>query len=119
VENYYAAGYHGVAEIRLPDGRLATADLAENQAENRTDWQGFLSLRITTPCSTTPYCISPTASGVLYLTDEQVTFDRRLRSASVDAVTITLTTPGTGGGGGGLPPGGGLPRRTARTSSSP
>jgi hypothetical protein len=107
VAHYFSAGYYATAEVQLPDGRLITASLAENRAATGNDRQGFLSLSVQTPC--TPFCAPSTASGTVDLTDEQVTFDRGLRTASVEDVTLTLTTPARTLPGTDMPPGGSVP----------
>jgi hypothetical protein len=108
VDHYFAAGYHATAEFQLPDGREVRASLTENRSADHRDRRGFLSVDVLTPCAPAP-CASWTASGSTDLTDEQVTFDRGLRAASVENVMLTLTTSARVLPGPGLPPGGYLP----------
>jgi hypothetical protein len=108
VDHYFSAGYHATAEFQLPDGREVRASLSENRSADQRDRRGFLSVDVLTPCAPAP-CASSTASGSTDLPDEEVTFDRGLRAASVENVLLTLTTPPRVLPGPGLPPGGSLP----------
>jgi hypothetical protein len=105
VDNYYAAHYRATADIPLSHDRLVTAELVRIQAPNRTDWRASLHLQITTPCTAAASsCVPSTTSADLDLTDDQVSFDRRLRRASVTGVTVTFSSPTSGGGIGYGPP---------------
>jgi hypothetical protein len=121
VDHYLSDGYFATVEAELPDGRQVTASVSGRSRADQSEQQGFLSLSVGQPCVLVPYtgpCI-PSAYGSVDLTGHQVHFDRGLRTASVEDVTLTLTTPPSylpGGGlpggplpGGGLPPGGDLP----------
>lgn len=103
VVRYFASSYDGTADFVLPDGRTASASLSKFRAASTDQWQGSLSLNITTPCSTPTGCHPSTAFGWTEVSGDQITFDRSLRRASVEGVTISVVTPGFGGPG--LPPG--------------
>jgi hypothetical protein len=104
VVRYFASSYDGTAEFVLPDGRTATASLSKFRGASTDPWRGSLNLNISTPCSTSTSCLASTGFGSTELTGDQITFDRSLRTASVDDVSIDVVTAGFGGPG--LPGGG-------------
>jgi hypothetical protein len=112
VDHYASAGYYATADVQLPDDRHLTASLSAGYAANRSDTVASLYLQLAPPCVVVPFgwpC-APSASGWVDVTGDQVEFDRGLRGASVDDVTLTLTTPSyylPGSGVPGGPPTGG------------
>jgi hypothetical protein len=104
VVRYFASSYDGTADFVLPDGRTATASLSKFRGASTDEWRGALRLDVTTPCSTPTGCYPSTGFGSTEVTGDQITFDRRLRTASVEDVTISVVTSGFGGSG--LPGGG-------------
>jgi hypothetical protein len=113
VGHYSSAGYYGTVDAQLPDGRQVTATLYEVYEENHHATRGFLNLQVGKPCAfvPSPGVCAPAANGWANLTGDQIEFDRGLRGASVDDVTLTLWTPAYylpgSGVPGGLPPGDG------------
>jgi hypothetical protein len=120
VVRYFASSYSGTADFVLPDGRPASATLSKFRSASNDEWRGSLGLDITTPCSTSTSCYPSTGFGRAEVPGDQITFDRSLRTASVEDVTITVVTAGFGGPG--LPPrlpGGGTVTPPAYDVSSP
>ena len=115
MDHYSAAGYYATVDAQLPDGRQLIATLYEAYEENHHATRGLLNLTVGHPCAfvPSPGVCAPAANGWANLTGDQIEFDRGLRGASVDDVTLTLWTPAYylpgSGVPGGLPPGGGVP----------
>jgi hypothetical protein len=115
VDHYLSSGYYATADVQLPDHRYLTASLSMGYTANHRDTVGSLYLQLAQPCVVVPLgapC-APSASGWVDVTGDQVQFDRGLRGASVDDVTLTLTTPsyylpGSGVSSGVVPPGDGI-----------
>ena len=115
MDHYSAAGYYATVDAQLPDGRQVIATLYEAYEENHHATRGLLNLTVGHPCAfvPSPGVCAPAASGWANLTGDQIEFDRGLRGASLDDVTLTLWTPGYylpgSGVPGGLPPSGDVP----------
>jgi hypothetical protein len=115
VDHYSSAIHYGSVDAQLPDGRRLIATLYEVYEENHHDTRGFLNLQLGQSCAFVPVpgACAPAANGWAELTGDQIEFDRGLRGASLDDVTLTLWTPAYylpgSGVPGGLPPGGDVP----------
>jgi hypothetical protein len=98
VENLFSAGYYASTEVVLPDGRKATASLGEHREANQDGWVGdlYLSAWNERDCGFW-MCQDDRVSGSVVLTDDQVDFDRSLRTASVQDITVILSGQSYGG----------------------
>lgn len=95
VSHFAFAGYFAEVHAQLPDGHTFYATLSQGHGQDHSESDGFLYVIVGQPCdpSTGQQC-QPEASGSVYLTGDQVEFDRGLTGASVENVPLTLTTPG-------------------------
>ena len=45
VEHYFSSGYYATADFTLPDGRTASASLAENRSATGNEWRASSACR--------------------------------------------------------------------------